>query len=93
MPLLPVHNTLGKRCKKQPDFTPFHRICQNGVKTRRYLHRFYVEPLSPEYQNDSKTPVRFVRKMVGIYGQVDVLSLLSGERPVFTDKLYFPDLG
>ena len=49
---------------------------------------FYVEPLSPEYQNDSKTPVRFVRKMVGIYGQVDVLSLLSGERPVFTDKLY-----
>ena len=49
---------------------------------------FYVEPLSPEYQNDSKTPVRFVRKMVGIYGQVDVLSLLSGERPVFTDKLH-----
>ena len=47
---------------------------------------FYVEPLSPEYQNDSKTPVRFVRKMVGIYGQV--LSLLSGERPVFTDKLH-----
>ena len=30
---------------------------------------FYVEPLSPEYQNDSKTPVRFVRKMVGIFGQ------------------------
>ena len=49
---------------------------------------FYVEPLSPEYQNDSKTPVHFVRKMVGIYGQVDVLSLLSGERPVFTDKLH-----
>ena len=48
----------------------FHHICQNGVKTRRYLHRFYVEPLSPEYQNDSKPPVRFVRKMVGIYGQV-----------------------
>ena len=70
MPLLPVHNTLGKGCKKQPDFTQFHHICQNGVKTRRYLHRFYVEPLSPEYQNDSKTPVRFVRKMVGIYGQV-----------------------
>ena len=32
-----------KTVKKQPDFTPFHHICQNGVKTSRYLHRFYVE--------------------------------------------------
>ena len=38
------------------------------------MHRFYVEPLSPEYQNDSKTPVRFVRKMVGIYGQMHELA-------------------
>ena len=68
----------------------FHHICQNGVKTRRYLHRFYVEPLSPEYQNDSKTPVRFVRKMVGIYGQiVKILTVCPGENVLIRTKWTF----
>ena len=30
---------LGKRCKKTPLFTPFQKICTNGVKTGRILHR------------------------------------------------------
>ncbi len=69
MPLLPVHNTLGKGCKKQPDFT-LSLLCVSDALLNVDQAGFYVEPLSPEYQNDSKTPVRFVRKMVGIYGQV-----------------------
>ena len=61
-----------KTVKKQPDFTPILRwpcLVASDALWNVDQAGFYVEPLSPEYQNDSKTPVRFVRKMVGIYGQ------------------------
>ena len=70
MPLLPVHNTLGKRCKKQPDFTPFLIFVANGVKKRVFCHRFSMALyFHDQCQNDSKTQ-----------------HVLSGKWWVFTDK-------
>lgn len=31
----------NKRCKKQPDFTPFLIFVANGVKKRVFCHRFF----------------------------------------------------
>ena len=38
-------------------------------------------------------PSTFVRKMVGIYGQVAKILTLSAEKRFNSDKVYFPDLG
>ena len=60
----------NKRCKKQPDFTPFIIFVANGVKNRVFYHRFSMALyFHDQCQNDSKTQ-----------------HVLSGKWWVFTDK-------
>ncbi len=64
----------NKRCKKQPDFTPFLIFVANGVKKRVFCHRFSMALyFHDQCQNDSKTQY-----------------VLSGKWWVFTDKLLNP---
>ena len=64
----------NKRCKKQPDFTPFLIFVANGVKNRVFCHRFSMALyFHDQCQNDGKTQY-----------------VLSGKWWVFTDKLLNP---
>lgn len=88
-----VSSYLPKRCKNKAIFTPILRwpcLVASDALWNVDQAGFYVEPLSPEYQNDSKTPVRFVRKMVGIYGQVvKILTVCPRENVLIRTKWTF----